>query len=70
MANQKLPLGADTPLQFLIHHMVQRLLDLGQKEYVHAWIGQLRIAQTTETFNLHDAILSLEVVQKRNGGAA
>jgi len=70
MANQKLPLGADTPLQFLIHHMVQRLLDLGQKEYVHAWIGQLKIAQATDTFNLHDAILSLEVVQKRNGGAS
>ena len=69
MAYQKLPLGADTPLQFLIHHMVQRLLDLGQGEYVHAWIKQLE-RELTDTFDLHDAIISLEVVQRRNGGAA
>ena len=70
MANQKLPLGADTPLQVLIHHMVQRLLDLGQGEYVRAWIKQLERAQVTDTFNLQDAIISLEVVQRRNGGGA
>ena len=70
MAYQKLPLGADTPLQFLIHHMVQRLLDLGQWEYVRAWIKELERAQIPGAFNLQHAILSLEVVQKRNGGRA
>lgn len=75
MANQKLPFGADTPIQFLIHHLVQRLLDLGQEAYIRVWMEQLERAQVTGTFNLQDAIISLEVVQfeiaqKRNGGVA
>ncbi len=60
---QKLPFGANTPLQFLIHHMMQRLLDLGQEVYVRTWLEQLKRAQVTGTFDLHDAIISL-----REGG--
>ncbi len=67
--------GTEKPLTFLIIDMSVRLMDLGQKEYVRAWMRQLRIAQTTDNFNLHDAIIALEVgkdkiSQKRNGGVS
>ncbi len=58
------------PVTFLIIDLLVLLKDLGQEGYVRAWIKQLRIAQTTDTFDRYDAVVSLEAATKRKRGAA